>query len=153
MLEPKNVIIDDELEFQLTPIPVMHALVLDKQIVSLLLPAMSGFAGLDTIDMSETVGELSGALQKMGDKEFQKFVIALTATTIFIPAGGAPVELNENKINEIFSGRLFSLYKLLLEIMRYNRFSPFELIGGGLGMKKISISDTPKIKTKTSGEK
>ena len=148
MLEPKTITIKREggdMEFFLSPLPALTAIKLDKRVLTLLLPALSGFKELSldsSIDLNALTKGVSEALGRMDDKDFEELVLQLLSTAVYQKQGSAPLELNDkHNINKVFGGELISLYKLLFEVMRYNKFSPFVLLeGGGSVMSRILTS-------------
>lgn len=160
MIEPKNIEIDG-LEFYSQPLKVLKAIRLDKQICSLILPALGSLdlekLSMDTdlkgLDLSTLMTGISKALETMDGDVFENFLKELFQNTRYIGKGSTPEELNDEVINKIFQGKLFLIYKLAFEVMKYNKFTPFELVGDGKVMEAINISVNPKRKPKTLGKK
>ena len=155
-LEVKNIVIDG-LNFQTRPIPPLLALRLDKKIVYLVLPIFKNIKSLDvdaTLDIGAITETLSKSLESLGDEEFENFIVNMFSTTVCTPEGGAPLGLNEKKnIDIVFVGRLFSVYKLLWELMSYNKFSPFVIAGGGMGTLGTLFSKAVMPEVKGDGNK
>ena len=155
MIEPKTIKID-ELSFYLQPLRPLKAIRLDKQILTLLLPALGGLKDLSldsNVDLGVLSKGVSDALQAMDGDDFEKFIIELFTSAQFMENGQPPQDLTDGVVNRIFSGKLFSIYKLVFEIMKFNKFTPFELVGDGNLMSKIGISVNPKKKMKKFGSK
>lgn len=154
-LENKKIIIEGK-EFHLTPLPVMRALKLDKKIVSLILPIFGGIENFSLeaeVDLSKMISAFSNSLSKMPDEDYQEFILSMLSTTIYCPSGGTPCEFSSENSLTVFRGNLILLYKLLWEIMKYNQFSPFVVVGGGSQMIETFISEKLKTKQKESGSK
>lgn len=153
MIEPKKIIVDG-LEFNLQPLPALEAMKLDKRVTTLLIPLIGGLKDLSLdadIDFETAARGLYEAFNRMDDNEFQSLVVNLLRSVQYLPQGGAPTELTQETINQIFMGKLVSIYKLMIEVMRFNKFSPFELVGAGNVITKI-LSSTKRIqKEKPSG--
>ena len=159
MIEPKIIEIDG-LEFNLQPLPPLKSIKLDKKILSLLVPALGGLKNLSLnqeIDMETVAKGISESLQKLDDKEFEKLIVDLFSGSLFlnknVEQGEAPTEeINLGNINRIFAGSHTTIYKLMFEVMKFNKFSPF-VLGDGFAMKKIFTSPEQKDKVKKSGNK
>lgn len=152
MLQPKELTVDN-LNFHLQPLPVMKAMRLDKKVVSLILPIFGGMEGASSLDTGSLFSGISKALATMPDTDFESMVMELLSTTIYCPPGGSPETLNVDIINSAFQGKLQTIYKLLFEVMKYNKFSPFVLLEDGAAMNKILTSSVLKGKAKKDGEK
>lgn len=155
MIEPKNIELDG-MKFQLQPLPSLKALRLDKKVIELVVPVIGGIKefSLDAeIDLEAVSKAFSESLGRMRDDEFEKLVADLLSSVLYLPIGGTPQELNPEVINQVFRGKISLIYKLAFQVMRYNKFSPFELVGGGNVISKI-LSSTEQTKTqKKSGSK
>lgn len=128
MLDIQNVTIDG-MEFQLVPLPSLKAARLDKKVISILAPVFGTVKSLDDeIDISKVVDVVMDALSKLSDEEYEKFIIDLCSGVTCHKPGQPPVQLMGENINELFRGALKTLYKLMYEVMKYNKFSPFALM-------------------------
>lgn len=155
MIEPKNIELDG-MKFQLQPLPSLKALRLDKKVIELLVPIFGGIKefSLDAeIDLEAVSKAFSESLGRMKDDEFEKLVTDLLSSVLYLPTGAAPQELNPETINQVFRGKISLIYKLMFEVMRYNKFSPFELVGGGNVINKILSSTGPIKIQKKNGNK
>lgn len=155
MIEAKLIKING-MEFQLRPIPILSALKLDKKVVSLLLPLLGGVEDLSLdakIDIGKGMNAIAEVLGKMPDVEFEKFVIDMLSSTVAILPGQAPQEISAGNFNTIFAGSLMTVYKLLWEVMKFNKFSPFGLAGGGIEIAKTFILKKAKEEMLPSGER
>lgn len=138
MIEPKKITVDG-LEFNLNPLPALKALKLDKKIIALLLPALSGIKGADLdaeIDLSLVMGAISESLDKLSDDETEKLFIDLLYGVQYLPSGAGVEDMDGSTVNKVFQGKLMTLYKLAMEVMKYNKFTPFTLAGSG-GLSSI----------------
>lgn len=139
MLDTKQIVIDG-ITFQLHPLPILSAAKLDKRVVSLLAPVLGTVKSLDDeIDLGKVIDVVMEALSNLSDSDYEQFIIDLCSTVICVVPGQPPTEVTSQKINEIFKGSLKTLYKLMYEIMRYNKFTPFELMAGGNVNQIMSI--------------
>lgn len=140
MIEPKTIIID-KIKFYLQPLRPLKAIRLDKQVLALCIPAFGGVEDLSLdseIDLSKLTQGISTALQKMEDDVFEKFIKDLFSGACVIEKESPPEELTEEVINRIFrGGKMLTMYKLAFEIMKFNKFTPFELVEGGSVIEKI----------------
>jgi hypothetical protein len=155
MIEPKTIEMDG-LKFQLHPMPSLKALRLDKKVIELLIPILGGVKELSfdaEIDLGKATDALSESLRRMDDSEFEKFAVDLLSSAVYLPVGGAPQEMNAETINSVFQGRISLMYKMIVEIMRYNKFSPFELVGDGNVVQRILSSTGQTASPKENGSK
>ena len=149
-------IIVDGMSFQLIPLPALKALRLDKKVVTVLIPAISGLKELNLdaqIDLESLSRGISEALSRLSDDDFENLAIDLLSSVTYIPDNAVPIELTSTQeINNIFSGKLITIYKLFFEVMKYNKFSPFALLeGDGNLMSKIIGLSRPDSTKKESG--
>lgn len=154
MIETKEVTLDG-MKFQLSSLPALTALRLDKKIVALLLPVMGGAddISLDAeIDLSKCIYYLSESLSNLKDDEFQSLIIDMLSTIIYIPDGKPPVQLSRDVIDTDFRGKLMTIYRLIWEVMGYNNFSPFVVMGGGLGINITGMLQKQTVKQTKSNE-
>ena len=138
------------LSFMLQPLPALTAMRLDKRVLTVVLPAISGFKNLslDTeLDLGLLSRALSEALGRLPDTDFENLVTDLLSCVVYLPKGESPIELTSiQSINAIFCGEIVLIYKLLFEVMRFNKFSPFALLEGG-GMSILKTSGLSNIDT------
>jgi hypothetical protein len=152
MLKNKQINIGDK-SFQLNPLPALRALKLDKKVVTMIIPVFKGFEGLDQeINLGAAIEAVSEALLKLEDNEYEKFILDILSTVQYLPSGKAPIEIDSDVINNQFSGEIMSIYRLIFEVMKYNRFSPFEMVGDGNEMMKILFSGFQKQSGKDSNQ-
>lgn len=129
----------DGMKFQLIPLPLLKVLKLDKQLLTLLLPALSGFKNLDAeVDLEAITKGISEALTRMPNEDFESFVTDLLSCATYLPSNSPPVQMTStDQVNTIFSGKILSVYKLLFQVMKHNKFSPFALMEGGGDLKGL----------------
>lgn len=146
MKQPTQIEVDG-LRFQISPIPAMKALRLDKRIVTLLIPVISGIEDLDAeIDFSKLAKGVSEGLSTLNDADFETLVRDMLMNVTYLPAGRAPLDLNTDAGIDAFYGDLekgtISVYKLIVEVMRFNNLSPFGFMGDG-GLMNIMPTSAP----------
>lgn len=153
----KDVEIDD-LRFQLVKMKGMKAFLLDRKIIIMLLPVIGGFKNLDSeIDFKVISEGVQDALLKMSDTEYKSLVLDLLKEVTVRPVDPKPGEaeslpMTEPVIDTHFSGKMITLYKLIIEVMRFNKFSPFEMVAGGMKMNQIVSFVGQKKKEKKTGK-
>ena len=143
------------IKFILKKLPTLTALRLDKKVVQIILPALGGLSNLkgvikninlDTdlsninpadLDLSK-LGNIfqlfSECLMSMSDNEYEKFLQEMVQSTQAIAPGVGAIDLGDAGSLEQLDISPVSMYKLLYEIMQFNKFSPFELVVGGNGI-------------------
>ncbi len=152
MLETKDIEIEGH-RFQLRPLPVLKAARLDKKVITVLAPILGTVKSLDDeINIEKAVKSVMDALSSLSDAEYEAFIIDLCSTVVYTAPGQQPIELGSSDINKIFVGELKTLYKLMFEVMRYNKFSPFGLVEGGNVTSIMSFLGEQKEKETTSGK-
>lgn len=147
-------------KFQLTPLPVLKAARLDKQVLALIAPVLGGFKGLSLeaeladMDLEVMARGVSMALQTLPDSAFTGLLRECLESVDYLPEGATPTNLgSEDAMGSVFSGRLDLLYKVVLEVMRFNRFTPFALVEAGGGLLKIAGSKKDSEKAGKGGLK
>lgn len=152
----KNVEIDG-IEFQIKLMGAMKALVLDRKILAIILPTVSGIAeqGLDTeIGVSELLKNVGDGLMKLSDSDYKQLLLSMFSEVIAVAPGKAAVVLDsEESFNAVFSKKIITAYKLFLEVMRHNEFSVFGMAGGGFGIETINMLAGGKSETSKTGSK
>lgn len=140
--------------FKMSPLPALLALKLDKKVISLILPIFGEVKSLDQeLELGDMLKVLSNSLNTMSDQDFEKFIVDMLSTTIYMKDHSPPEHITRDKINLIFQSDIITIYKLVFEIMRYNKFSPFELVGDGGKMFGTFFSDSLNMKVGQFGEK
>ncbi len=157
MIEEKKITIDG-MAFSLRPIKPLKALVLDKQVMALLVPILGGFKGGDSkksvldaqLDMGAIAEGITKALSSLNDSDTTKLVVDLFYGVIYFDKSGKAIEIDATNIDSIFADDFSIIYKLMFEVMKHNKFSPFKLVGGGSLTNLISgLTDTKKAGTPT----
>lgn len=143
--------------FQLSTMPSLKACVLDRKILAIILPSLGSVAekGLNTeISVGTLINNLSDGLLKLNDLEFKNLILNMFAEVTAISNTDGALSLdNEININKIFNKKVMNIYKLLIEVMKYNGFSVFGVGDGGLGIDKIFTSTFTSDTTKNAGIK
>jgi len=148
----------DGVKFLITQSPGRAVIRLDKKTTQLLLPAaksiMSEFKKVNSyldLDLSSMIGSLEEVLSSMTEDEYEEYVFQMvndTRAQFTSEKKLKVVELrNVESFDEVFTGRSpLTVYKLLFEIMKVNRFAFFELVGGS-GISLTGIFQNLKKKT------
>ena len=145
-----------EMEFQLLPMPIMEAWKWDRKILQIIAPLVKALSGMSTstpvegveesaeLDFDKVSEALSDALTSLTDEQFESLVKGLTRYASRIDCQ-IPIPLGTNSgVEKAFADATpIELYKLLFEIARYNKFSPFALAGGGNRIGEILGSFAP----------
>jgi hypothetical protein len=155
MIEPKRIRVDG-LCFDMQPLPALKAIGLDKKILTLAIPILGGLKNISLdsdIDFEAISRGLYEAFNKLDTAEFEILVSDILCKTAYMPEHGAPEELTKTTIDRIFQGSLQTLYKLIFEVMRFNKFTPFVLAEGGGVAKLIGSFVSPIKKKKKPGRK
>lgn len=119
------------------------ALRLDRQVLRILAPALSGLDGVkelkgkSLLDAEINFGMIgrgiSDSLSLLGEEEFDSFVNKMLSQTFTRGAGDQAIPVL-SQFDALFNRNFIDLYRLLFEVMRFNRFTPFALVGGGGGI-------------------
>lgn len=129
------------------------ALKLERKINLIFLPAVGGFlGGKDLVEIANLESQVNlqaifdgfiSGLEKIPDFEYENLILQLVSKIQVEIPGKPPREMNLDVFNEVFKGNLLSVYKLIFEVMKINRFSFFELVDmvGGLGIFKTNFSN------------
>lgn len=150
----KEVNIDGE-NFKLTPLPTFTALKLNNKILALIAPAFAAVKDFDLdaeINLGDILDALSISLMNLKDEDFVKFIVGMCSTVIYEPVGKQVMQMNESVIDKEFKGKLLTIYKLLFEIMKYNKLGPFGLWGDGEQTNLTGILQTLMQNKKEDGK-
>ena len=150
--EKKDVEIGD-FQFEIIAMPTIKAMVLDKKLTTLLIPALSGIKDLNEeteIDLKLMAEAVATALSGLSANEFETMLIDLLSYTRY--KDDRAYDMNKEVINSKFRRNGTVLYKLILEVMKFNNFLPFELLGG-LGIEKMNSLKSQIKKKKKAGSK
>jgi hypothetical protein len=146
MLEPKQIELEGE-TFQLTPMNPFKARKADAKIMKILAPLVGGLlAGQggdkDVADLNISGDILASALvQALGElEETDTLFVELFANVTWLPsdttaAKVATLQLDslksiEKMLTFVGAGPML-FYMLAFEVAKYNKFTPFVLLGGG----------------------
>lgn len=140
------------------------ALVLDKKVLALLVPVLGGLKDLtpsedeeekkpltDMIDFKLVSEGLSESLGKMKDAEFEAFARDLLRSVIVTIPGAGAHSCADDKGATCFTTNIALMYEIMLEVMRFNKFTPFALAERGLGIEEIVSSIAPTSSAKRRG--
>jgi hypothetical protein len=152
----KNVTIDG-MEFQIQKMPTLDALNLDRKVATLALPIFAGLEDLhldsESLNLDSMVKAIQETLINLDDKEWGSFILKMLSHVIYLPNGEENLEMTESVINTHFRGKLFTLYQLIFEVMKFEKFLPFEMVAGGKLTKRTNgLLKQEKVK-KTTGKK
>lgn len=150
-----------DLTFDIYKLPMLTRLKLDRQVAKMMLPVLMGLDGLDLDELSEALAsgdpsedkeaeeklmeglsfeKLSGALIKaltsLSDDEWVRLAAdLLKVCSCTHPSHGAVLLDEWSAIDKVFSDLApLDVYRLAIEVMRENKFSPFALSGAGGGI-------------------
>lgn len=152
----------DGVVFYISQSPGRKVLFIEKQTVDLILPIIgkvipSGDEKDESksfmdIDLSGAIYAFKDVLSGLSNKEFEEYIFSMleyTKAEVVNVKGKTIVELKDRSMFDIvFTGvSTLTLYKLLFEVMKVNRFAFFELVGG-LGMDLTDFFAVLKKKTK-----
>ncbi len=150
-----------EYEFTFMPLNPFKALVLDKKILSLLTPVLGGLRDLDKAGEGASISDiidfklvsegLGEALGKMKDAEFESLSKDLLRSVIVETGTNGAHSCDTDRGAVVFSRNIGLMYEVMLEVMRYNKFSPFVLAERGDAIEKIVSSVAPNPKSKRRG--
>jgi hypothetical protein len=95
---------------------------------------------LSNRDLGAVLGEMSGMISDMlsalDDDTFMEYAKSMLDHAAYLHQG-KPMQLNSEQAWDIaFQGEPYLIYNLLFNIMRYNNFSPFALVGFGAKTEK-----------------
>lgn len=154
----------DGISFTIRKIPALTALRLDKQVIQLVLPVIKSLSGISNIDMDTDISKLNfsqfgnmfdvvaESLSKMPDENFQQFFLSLFDRVQAKKTGHQAVQLNDENSFDIFDSML-TIYKLAVEVMKYNKFSVFGLVVGGNVTTETNGSESEITDSKENSEK
>jgi hypothetical protein len=130
----------DGLVFYINQFPARKSIKLEKRTITYLAPMLTmleGFKSLDDdIDFTKIIKGIQEVLTNLDEETLEQFIfdmIEFTSVSMKDANGVAKsISLKEDGIfDSVFIGKTITVYKLLLEIMKVNKFAFFELMGGG----------------------
>ena len=154
MLNAEMVTVEGK-NFQLLPMKLMEARKWDFKIVRIIAPMLGALEGLsksgesteksaeDTDEAAPSQAESLGfaqvatciqkALSTLSDDEMDALIRGMFTNVTYLPEGGSPVLLNQTgALDAAFAGvGPYAIYRLIFEVARFNKFTPFVLAGGG----------------------
>lgn len=146
IIKKKDAEIDGH-EFTIYDMPTIDKMKLDKRVVSLIAPALSGLEGAESldfdIDFKAMAQAISSALKELSDNDFENLILKLFSNVQYKKNNQVYEFRNKENINK-FDGKIMSLYKLAIEVMRFYEFTPFALAADGSAMTKTHSSKGPK---------
>ncbi len=157
------------LRFQIYKLPMLKRLVLDRKVGRMMLPVMSSLKGLDmsgilstiqnagatqeevkaaeealesTMDLSVLLGAVEKALGALDDSEFMALASGLLQVVSCIHPQHGAILLDTEANIDLALGELppLDVYKLCIEVMRENKFSPFALLAAGSETSETNTS-------------
>lgn len=142
----------DGIKFHIQQFPALKALRIEKKVMTLILPSVGSLIGgidlqkgLDTdLDFSNIGQGLMVSLEKLSDNDFETLILELLGNTQFEITGEAVEFIGKSNFDKVFQGKLITVYKVIFEIMKVNKFCFFEVVGGGLGMVQTNILSSSK---------
>lgn len=131
----------DSLIFYINQFPARKAIKLEKKTITYLAPMLSILEGMNLdsdIDFSKIVKGVQEVLTNLNEDALEQYIFEMienTSVSIFNEKKQEQIlKLNSENgqiFDLIFTGKTITVYKLLLEIMKVNKFAFFELLGGG----------------------
>lgn len=140
---------DQQIEFQIYYINPFEVKRLEKKILPMLAPMLSGITeDSTTFDFSS----IMGALSALSDDEYIRLLDdLLSAAATFVPGKGVVSCSMAEGGAEVFVGKSYMMYELAFEVMRVNKFVPFDGLGGGSQMPNTQTSSPSASASKASG--
>lgn len=114
----------DGLLVKTVQLPAMRAFKLLARLVKAVGPALGVLTKLDpSAQLDAVAGEIAGAFASLDADEAERLVPEiLTKTTVFIPddRGGSEKLLTKERIDDMFTGRLMTLFRVLGFVLQVN---------------------------------
>lgn len=160
MLEIQEIEVDG-LKFQLHPMSPLEARKWDVRVVRLVAPLLGALDGAkltektaeedeeksESEDLDISFSNVGKAIQEafnlLSDSDMEAFLKGMFAKVIFIPDDAPSIPLTTTQaIDKALAGGNgpMTVYKLLYEVAKYNKFTPFALLGGGGATEGIAGS-------------
>lgn len=151
-IETIKVIIDGN-NFYIQQFKFEDTVILETITASLLSPALDMLEGLKELDQDIDLANLGATLQKIlfslrKENPFD-FIKKMVKNTFWEGEKGEKIQLNnDGAVNRVFHGKTIMCMRLLVEIMKANKFAFIEgLVGRGLNitdiLKKASGKEIP----------
>lgn len=147
----------DGLKFYINQFPARKCIKLEKRTITYLAPMLNMLDGIkdleSDIDFSKIVKAVQEVLLNLDENTFENFIhdmVEYTTVEMKNEDGKSvrAVSLHDDTIFDVvFVGQNKTVFLLLLEIMKVNKFAFFELMGGGGTITGIFGKLMPEIKT------
>lgn len=168
--------------FQIYKIPMLQRIVADRKVARLTAPVMGMMQGLDIsalakivqaehagpearkaldsefgdkLNLNTMIEAVKEALATLSDKDLMSLATELlSVVNCRHPTQGAVLLDSEEAINTCFEDWApIDLYRLLIEVMRENKLTPFELRGAGRQTPATDTSEEPEQEIPESGNR
>jgi hypothetical protein len=129
----------DGLKFYINQFPARKCIKLEKKTLTYIAPMLNileGIKSLDSdIDLSKIAKCIQEVLMNISEEALEQFITEMVENTTVEISGESGKKLtlilaDMNNFDKVFIGKNMTVYKLLIEIMRVNKFGFFELVGG-----------------------
>lgn len=143
--------------YQINKFPLRQGLRLDKKVVALITPVLKGLGEMSKEEQEEDVSlamladGIHDVLTELDDDLFEKFVLELLSSTLLVNQGAANIPISGANLDLCFD-KYTSIYKLIFEVMKFNKFTPFEMVEGGFGMGTTNGLESPMQRLSKIGE-
>jgi len=139
----------DGIEFNVQQFKWSKSIELEIEVIEVLSPALDVLKNFKNMDDEIEFNELGMAIQKaittLRGKGAFEFISKLVCQTFATINGKETLLENENIINEVFHGQTMTAIKLVIEVMKINKFA---FIAGLAGRDAITGIFTPDDKNK-----
>ena len=145
----------DNLTFYINQFPARKCLKLEKRTITYLAPMLTMLDGIksldDEIDFSKIVKGVQQVLTNIDESALEQFIMDMAEYTSVEIKNTDGKAISNTMLREcfdtVFIGKNITVYKLLLEIMKVNKFAFFEFMGGG-GLNLTGIFSQMKMNEK-----
>ena len=126
------------IKFQILPFNARKATNVERKLMCVLLPVITPLLNAKgTLDSDIDLSSLGPAFQegfgRLSDDDFFNLILETMSSTTAVLKDKAPILIeNEQSFNEVFTGSTMTIYKLIWEIMKVNKFCFLELMDGKL---------------------
>jgi len=144
-LKTKTVEIDG-MKFHINQFPARKCIKLEKRTITYLAPMLTmldGFKSLDDeIDFTKIIKGVQEVLMNLEETALEQFIFDLLEYTAVEMKNADGKSVSSSMLTKetttgqtifdvVFIGKNITVYKLLFEVMKVNKFAFFELMGGG----------------------
>ena len=143
---PKTI---DGMQFNIQQFTFQDSIDLETKTLSILAPGLDMLKSFKGIDEEIDLGDLGSTIQKIlftlkVENPFG-YICDMVRNTSFVNGKENPLLDNVQTINQVFHGKTLTCMKLLLEIMKVNKFAFIEgLVGKGMNITGILQGITKK---------